>query len=317
MHAKLCLGSHVQNVNWVLFAILLVWVFCGLVLGQESGNPTVTVTVSPVEDEVPMGTKVTLRATTNVADPTYSWNRACNGVNPWLHNVLWVVSQIDDCYGLPGDQTYRVFVNPGVTEPSLYGDKVVKFKPPDKATSTIDNPRTPDGDPPPGGSSRTDQIIKTKLTWNNKQLGPCAEVCYQENVSTTMSIRLFEKMCNLQVKDRPANCVKTVRGNSRRPDETTMNFDSPNLHDRVWQTCPYDLFVMLQDYPVGTVIATRKHKYKFYGRGCYAWAFETQMNQKYVVEEAKDSAGFPVPLAGSNPPKNTKIAQWVIESQTP
>ncbi len=260
-----------------------------------------------------MGTKVFLRVESNVPNPSgYFWLRACNGVNPWLHNYPWVVPQIDDCLPSPGNQTYRVWLTP-----QFNAQKVVKFREPDMAKTTISGMINMAGSPQPGQPTRNHQIQKTKLTWHGQPLGPCAQVCYKENVKTTILIDKFGDSLEVQVKDFPATCVKTVRANQLDPNEITMDWDSPYLYDRIWHTWDYRMHMLLQFYSKGTPLATRTHKYDFYGDKCgVKWIFSTEIRLKCIVDEVL-LGGQPVPLPNSIPPRNLMIARWVIESQSP
>ncbi len=124
-----------------------------------------------------MGTKVYLEAITNSLNPTaFYWYSACNGVNPWYHSVEWVVPKIFDCRPTPGNRTYRVWIRP-----ELSAEKVVKFREPDMAKTTISNIHNTQGAPQPGSNARFWQFQQTRLTWNGQPLGPCAEVCYKES----------------------------------------------------------------------------------------------------------------------------------------
>ncbi len=185
------------------------------------------------------------------------------------------------------------------------------------AKTTISGIRNTMGPPLPGFPTRNHQIQKTKLTWNGKPLGPCAKVCYKETGKTTILVERFRKSLEVNIKDFPATCVKKAYGNPNDPNEITMEWDSPYLYDRIWHTWDYDKHMLLQLFGKGTPLATRTHLYEFYGDKCgVKWSFSTEIRLKCIVEEVL-LGGQPVPLPNSHPPRNTMIARWVIESQSP
>jgi hypothetical protein len=107
------------------------------------GGPAGTMQIISVVPgvDVPMGTKVTLTAITNTSPPFYSWDAACDGVNPWRFQQGWITNlrsvpvhwaaEITECVGVPGIQTYKV------TNNGLNDSKIVTFHEPDSATTSI------------------------------------------------------------------------------------------------------------------------------------------------------------------------------------
>ena len=185
------------------------------------------ISVTP-SDKVPIGTKVTLKATTNVADANWSWTRACNGANPWLKffEEPRETYQLQDCVGASGKQLYRVSVAPNITD-----DQEVEFFPPDNVMLKM------------GRSGRYEgntTLIKHdyKFHWGTKALGPCAQVCVQESLTWKQSEASKNKIGTLaNLKDVPEwwpTCPFSesgVAGNPDLPNLISWKWDSPDLVD--------------------------------------------------------------------------------------
>ncbi len=258
--------------------------------GQNPG--AVIITVSP-SDEVPMGTKVTLKTI-----PNCNWTAMCEGHNPIRILSIQPTNQIVECPPRPGQQMYHVTAPAGAV-----GDKTVKFRAPD-GCSTIIEPTNRVNPPTNGGPPvRIEQIMKTTLTWSAQKLGPCAEVCYKEKVTVRTKYKKLSSL-NFELNWQPNTCVKEVYGIPAEPALSTMIWISPTLYDRCFDPWSFEEFKFIQSLEVDTVVATQQHFYMFYGKNCdlFNWGpLNKEVWLDLVLKQATDANNQPIPIPGIVP----------------
>ena len=255
-------------------------------LGQIAADPQATGGVFPPSNfgqisvlpaaEVPMGTTVTLKSNVAVSS---GWQAACKRGRPWRTIQSPNPKEISDCVQLPGEQVYRVSVGQDLLTAS------VVFREPNQAVSQI-GPlmqlrSAPNGDLPGSFEPLASvppawivQILETKLSWNDRDLGSCADLCFLELYKTALvtSDSDLQKIGGLKssLTITPRNCVPSVKGAPAAwPGINTMQWKSPKLYGLIWCSLPPDVFKYIQaNVQVGTVLAFRQHKYLFDGSFC-------------------------------------------------
>jgi hypothetical protein len=282
------------------------------------------VTASPTNRA--LGHKVNLTLSGQAEGIEINWSRACLNGPPleqtagecgcaeapspgtgFPHNPAIYDSPVK-----PGTYVYKATVGSDVASAS------VTIHPPNQATTTIGSIHTTHWPLPSGGTSYFDQTMTTKLKWNGQPLGPCAKLCYKEKVTIQSTDENLLRFMYFKHSDWiPGQCTVDYYGNPLKPSLATLSWQSPNLIDENWKPWSFSEFKYIQSLEVNTIIATRQHQYQFYGDQCDGWQWGPFVYTVWLdmkIEGAKNSAGSPVPIPGSNPVRYFKWPIWVVRT---
>jgi len=290
--------------------------------GGTPANNNLTVQASPSAD-LPLGEKVTLTLQ-GYDGGTISWWRSCpaNGFDPAVNAGECDCSSTE--LGYPGDPTiFDSLTTAGTWKFEAIVSKTggtqkasvnVKSNPPNGSDTTI-GPLSPFKFPTAGNKQVQYQTMKTTLKWNGTPLGKCAAVCCREKVKIIPNPAYVDKLKFLRFEHLdwiPTPCLthEYYGDPNDSPGVWTLKWDSPSLLDKNWFYWTLDQWEYIQTLPVGTVLATRQHRYQFEGSICsgFSWGpLNAEIWFEYVIRRVKNADG-----TLQEPPKN--VAEWRIIS---
>jgi hypothetical protein len=290
--------------------------------GGTPTNNNLTVQASPSAD-LPLGEKVTLTLSGHAQGDGIAWWKSCHN-DPFTELLVTggdcgCSTNPDGKVGFPGIP--EIFDSPTTSGAYKYeahvGNKkastVVTIHPPN-GSDTIIGPLSPFTFPIAGNKQVQYQTMKTTLKWNGTPLGKCAAVCCREKVKIIPDPAYEDRLKFLRFEHAdwvPTPCLThEYYGDANSQGVWTLKWDSPSLLDKNWHYWTLDQWEYIQTLPVGTVLATRQHRYQFEGSICsgFSWGpLNAEIWLKYVIRRVKNTDG-----TLREPPKN--VAEWRIIS---
>jgi hypothetical protein len=183
--------------------------------------------------------------------------------------------------------------------------KVIEFLPPDSADVSITGGTF---DP---ASMYSEQTMTATLKVGDKPLGPCANVCFKERWTVEVADEFTGKERFTGFEGRldwiPSVCRTEVHGDPRDPNKITGKWQSPTLTDINWFYYSVDLYIAIQQIPVGTVVLRQTHEYQFYENRCSGGGWGpllVKLKKEAKVKEVTSTDG-----------QQVKVLAWEITSQ--